>query len=198
MKRRILPILTVVAILLVAAAAIVAQEPEHKSERGTLLSISDDRATIRVEGDVDQLAVRITEATILPPQELKQGDQVIIDYNVGPDPEMLAEARAIRMDEAGSGFGSKTEATEMSETNTNTETSTTTETPTSAESSMDRSQSAQEQSMQDESMQEREAVATQDTMTESSDLPRTAGSLPVAALLGLIALGAGTLIRFIR
>lgn len=192
MKRRILPILTVVAILLVAAAAIVAQEPEHKSKRGTLLSITDDRATIRVEGDVDQLAVRITESTILPPQELKQGDQVIIDYNVGPDPEMLAEARAIRMDEAGSGFGSETEAT------ANTETSTTTETPMSAESSMDRSQSAQEQSMQDESVQEREAVATQDTMTESSDLPRTAGSLPVAALLGLIALGAGTLIRFIR
>lgn len=197
MHQRILPILTVMVLLLVAAGAAVAQLPEHRQARGTLLSITDDEAVIRTLDGNEQLRVQITAGTTLPPRDLEQGDLVIIDYNLGPDPDQPVEARAIRMDERGSGLGSETEPVASDDMTESTRPSVD---ASATEQGLEETESAQAPTATSRSAQSSTQTEFESDRMENSDdqLPGTAGSLPMVALLGLVALGLGTVLRFLR
>lgn len=101
--RKVVPIFS---ILMLLAVAVVAELPEDKVAEGILLDLDEDSLQIKVE-DVDlhdrYHTFQITADTQLDRSDLSQGDRVVVEYQLGPDPDRIPIALNVLKDVEGSG-----------------------------------------------------------------------------------------------
>lgn len=187
--------LSLFAALLLVAGAVMAQQPEHRTTSGTVLSYTPGEQLV-VETDDGPKTFKIVAGTTLPKDEnIRVGAAIVVDWNVGDNAQATPEIRTIRLDNRAADrmAARERETMETAETMETTET-TTTDTTTRSATEQRRTDSASttDQDTRGTTYQQ-QATSQRSTQTRSS-LPQTGSHLPWIGLIGLLTLtGAATL-----
>lgn len=188
--------LSLFAALLLIAGTVMAQQPDHRSTSGTVLSYTPGEQLV-VETDDGQKTFKIVDGTTLPrDEEIEVGDAIVVDWNVGESAQAMPHVRSIRLDDRANErmAARERETMETTETTATTETTTRDTTTRSAteQQRADRT-STRDQDPMGTTSERQETTSQRSTQTRSS-LPQTGSNLPLIGLIGLLTLtGAATL-----
>lgn len=196
MRKSIL--LSIFAVGLLLAGTVIAQLPQHNTTFGTVLSYTPGERLV-IETDDGQKAFMILAGTTLPDEsKINVGDAIVVDWNVAQSADALPEVRTIRLDRANTMRADTMETDDMdarAEAEMDAEVETTTTTRSRTDTTRTSASATMEQDDQDfDSNRTRTASADTNDRNTRSSLPQTGSNLPLAGLIGLLAMaGAATL-----
>ncbi len=185
--------LSLFAALLLIAGTVMAQQPDHRSVTGTVLSYTPGEQLV-VETDDGQKTFKVVAGSTLPnDDEIEVGDVIVVDWNVGDDAQAMPEIRTVRVDDR----ATDRMATRERETMETTETTETTTRDTTTRSATEQQRadrtSTRDQDTVGTTSRQQETTSQRSAQTRSS-LPQTGSNLPLIGLIGLLTLtGAATL-----